>query len=133
MRQYETYKCNKCGNVAVEYELASFHCPKCHRREDKKLRPGDKRDFKCPDCRTMFNIASSNHIYECTSCKLTSRTHPNAFSRHIEVDLAELMGLDLIMVSPRHLFRAPYSLHEKTALASVVLSEEELEREWVSL
>jgi len=34
---------------------------------------------------------------------------------------------DLILVSSRHLFRAPYSLHEKTALASVVLSPKELE------
>jgi len=35
---------------------------------------------------------------------------------------------DLILVSPRHLFRMPYSLHEKTALASVVLTEEELDK-----
>ncbi len=34
---------------------------------------------------------------------------------------------DLILVSPRHLFRMPYSLHEKTALASVVLTEKELD------
>lgn len=34
---------------------------------------------------------------------------------------------DLVLVSPRHLFRMPYSLHEKTALASVVLTLEELE------
>lgn len=33
---------------------------------------------------------------------------------------------DLILVSPRHLFRMPYSLHEKTALASVVLDSEEI-------
>ena len=33
---------------------------------------------------------------------------------------------DLILVSPRHLFRMPYSLHEKTALASIVLKPEEL-------
>ncbi len=33
---------------------------------------------------------------------------------------------DLILVSPRHLFRAPYSLHEKTALASVVLTPEQV-------
>ena len=33
---------------------------------------------------------------------------------------------DLILVSPRHLFRMPYSLHEKTALASVVLKPEEI-------
>jgi len=34
---------------------------------------------------------------------------------------------DLVLVSPRHLFRAPYSLHEKTALASVVLDIEEIQ------
>jgi len=33
---------------------------------------------------------------------------------------------DLILVSPRHLFRMPYSLHEKTALASIVLKSEEI-------
>ncbi|MEK6945891.1 MAG: DNA primase small subunit domain-containing protein [Nanoarchaeota archaeon] len=35
---------------------------------------------------------------------------------------------DLILVSPRHLFRAPYSLHEKTALASVVLDLEKIDK-----
>ncbi len=34
---------------------------------------------------------------------------------------------DIVLVSPRHLFRAPYSLHEKTALASIVLEKKELE------
>ena len=33
---------------------------------------------------------------------------------------------DLILVSPRHLFRAPYSLHEKTALSSIVLNSSEI-------
>ncbi len=34
---------------------------------------------------------------------------------------------DLVLVSPRHLFRMPYSLHEKTALASVVIEKEEID------
>ena len=34
---------------------------------------------------------------------------------------------DIILVSTRHLFRMPYSLHEKTCLASVVLELEEIE------
>ena len=33
---------------------------------------------------------------------------------------------DIILVSPRHLFRTPYSLHEKTSLASIVLNKEQL-------
>ncbi|MBU3907072.1 MAG: hypothetical protein KKA64_02360 [Nanoarchaeota archaeon] len=34
---------------------------------------------------------------------------------------------DLILVSPRHLFRTPYSLHEKTALASIVIDKDKIE------
>jgi len=33
---------------------------------------------------------------------------------------------DLVLVAPRHLFRTPYSLHEKTALSSVVLNPEKI-------
>ena len=41
-------------------------------------------------------------------------------------DFAKKVMPDLILVSPRHLFRMPYSLHEKTALASAVLLPEEI-------
>ena len=33
---------------------------------------------------------------------------------------------DLVLVSPRHLFRMPYSLHEKTALSSVVIDKNKI-------
>jgi hypothetical protein len=41
--------------------------------------------------------------------------------------------VDIILVAPRHLFRAPYSLHEKTSLVSYVLTKEELENFQVSM
>ncbi len=41
-------------------------------------------------------------------------------------DFAKKVMPDLILVSNRHLFRMPYSLHEKTALASTVILPEEL-------
>lgn len=34
---------------------------------------------------------------------------------------------DLVLVSPRHLFRMPYSLHEKTSLASVVIKPKDIQ------
>ncbi|MGY4884116.1 MAG: DNA primase small subunit domain-containing protein [Nanobdellota archaeon] len=120
-------KCNTCKELAQEYELAEYACPKCYRRESKKIFNSQKKDFKCPDCGSMFKIKQSRIIYECKKCNISSKDRPENFSRHIEIDLFELMGLDLIMVSPRHLFRMPYSLHEKTSLASVVLSDEELD------
>lgn len=41
-------------------------------------------------------------------------------------DATKKVTPDLILVSSRHLFRAPYSLHEKTRLASIVLEKNEI-------
>ncbi len=43
-----------------------------------------------------------------------------------KVDYLKLMDIDLAMASPRHLIRSPYSLHEKSGLASVVIEPEDL-------
>ena len=67
---------------------------------------------------------------------LTERIRPELVKRITEIltdnkyvkdiEESEKVIPDMILVSPRHLFRAPYSLHEKTALASVVLNSSEL-------
>jgi hypothetical protein len=44
----------------------------------------------------------------------------------LDTDSSREVIPDIVLVSSRHLFRAPYSLHEKTALASAVLTEGEL-------
>jgi len=56
--------------------------------------------------------------------EISNLTKPNKYIKDFSAP-KEVMP-DLILVSPRHLFRCPYSLHEKTALASIVLTEEEL-------
>lgn len=56
--------------------------------------------------------------------KITELTKPNKYVRDFKAS-KEVMP-DLILVSSRHLFRMPYSLHEKTALASVVLDIEQV-------
>jgi hypothetical protein len=42
-------------------------------------------------------------------------------------DAIEKVAPDIVLVSSRHLFRCPYSLHEKTALASIVIDKHEIE------
>ncbi|MCW8965686.1 MAG: hypothetical protein OQK82_03230, partial [Candidatus Pacearchaeota archaeon] len=119
-------KCNKCSEITQEYKLIDFFCPKCNIGEQRKILPNEKKEYKCPECKTPFIIENSILFYECTKCNINSKKNPNNFSRTIEEDLFDVMGLDLVLISPRHLFRTPYSLHEKTALASVVLTLEEL-------
>jgi hypothetical protein len=58
--------------------------------------------------------------------KITELSKPSKYVKDFQAS-KEVMP-DLILVSPRHLFRMPYSLHEKTALASVVLKPEEIEK-----
>lgn len=43
-----------------------------------------------------------------------------------DVQASEEVIPDLVLVSSRHLFRAPYSLHEKTSLASVVIDPKKI-------
>jgi hypothetical protein len=43
-----------------------------------------------------------------------------------DIEGAKKVMPDLVLVSPRHLFRMPYSLHEKTCLASIVIKPEQL-------
>jgi DNA primase large subunit len=45
-----------------------------------------------------------------------------------EISGEKMASLDLVLVASRHLFRMPYSLHEKTGMASVVLTKEEVEK-----
>ncbi len=74
---------------------------------------------------TKFITDSSKNELIKKVTNLTAKTGSNKYVKDFKAP-KEVMP-DLILVSPRHLFRAPYSLHEKTALASVVLSSEELE------
>jgi DNA primase catalytic subunit/predicted RNA-binding Zn-ribbon protein involved in translation (DUF1610 family) len=114
-------KCNKCNELAQEYISKKFVCPECGRQEVREMDPEDKKVYKCPECNIDFDIVDSKKEYRCNNCNLDSLETPENFSKKEEIDLFELMGLDIVLVSPRHLFRMPYSLHEKTALSSVVI------------
>jgi len=57
--------------------------------------------------------------------KISNLTRPNKYIKDFKASKEVLP--DLVLVAPRHLFRAPYSLHEKTSLASVVVTPEQID------
>jgi len=121
-------KCRNCNNLSDEYSIIEFKCNNCKRKETKRFSKTAKiAEYKCPDCKGDMLILDRKTFYECRKCRINSQQNSDNFSESEEEDLFQLMGLDLVLVSPRHLFRAPYSLHEKTGFSSVVLSEQELE------
>jgi hypothetical protein len=43
-------------------------------------------------------------------------------------DISKYIGLDLALGKPRHLIRAPYSLHEKTGLVSITINPKDIKK-----
>ena len=120
-------KCKNCNELVDIYDKIELYCPFCKSGEIKKVsKEFLKENYGCPNCKRDFILRNKKEIYECKKCGINSIEKPESFSLTKEIDLFDLMGLDFILISPRHLFRAPYSLHEKTGLASVVLTKAEL-------
>lgn len=121
-------KCERCGNMSEKAELSHFSCPHCRAKMQNISSIFEKkRKIRCPNCQAEMKASETEFFYRCKNCQIDSRKNPEKFNEAYEsLDIFDVLGLDVILVSPRHLFRMPYSLHEKTALASVVISPEEI-------
>jgi len=113
----------------TEKDLTITRCENCKRKIENKNKdpdgffeyicpnPGceyrmkdtDKKFVSCPKCkRIMEKYADKKTACECGSNKTKS-----------ELDLSSIVNVDTILISSRHMYRMPYSLHEKTGLVSV--------------
>jgi DNA primase catalytic subunit len=129
------WDCLNCGRQAKQGNLITFHCPVCDftmERRDSKI---SKRRLRClnPGCAGELEIQNKKPYFFCEFCKtpnselpLSSDKNPELFEEMRGEDAGKYGKLDLVLVAPRHLFRMPYSLHEKTSLSSAVLSKEQL-------
>jgi len=122
-------RCETCKNLSEEQAQVLYICSSCKTRLENTLDNfKKKRIIRCPNCSKEMSELARTKFFVCNRCNKNSKTHPDNFNEQAIVeDVFEVLGLDVILVSSRHLFRMPYSLHEKTALASVVLNEKELE------
>ena len=94
--------CTKCKKQKINEEKIEFVCPYCNKVYIEDI----KTKFKtCERCKKLTEKINSIKI-KC-SCGNTR------YARKIN------LSLDSILISSRHLFRAPYSLNEKSGLVSV--------------
>jgi len=121
-------RCERCKNMSQKDEIILFQCSGCKTKmENLASNFKKKRIIRCPNCQKEMLEIEKNPIYKCDTCKIDSRNYPEKFNEAFEsIDIFEVLGLDVILVSPRHLFRMPYSLHEKTSLSSAVINFEDL-------
>ncbi|MCX8158705.1 MAG: hypothetical protein N3D20_00185 [Candidatus Pacearchaeota archaeon] len=130
--------CKKCGKKARVGDLINFKCPVCNMEISRKDVKITKRKLRCLNekCAGFFEIINEKKYYYCEYCKerdnekmkLNSEKNPENFEELRGVNVEKIAKLDLVLVSPRHLFRMPYSLHEKTALASITIKEEDIDK-----
>ncbi len=128
--------CLICESVAEKGKIVRFRCPVCRLTMERRDIPITKRRLRCVNaqCAGVLEIDKQIEYYRCPSCKdpsfdkiqLSSDKYPSLFEQEKGVSAEKVAALDLVLVAPRHLFRMPYSLHEKTALASVVLKKEQI-------
>ena len=121
-------RCERCKSMSEKAELIHFICEGCKTKmENLTASFQKKRKIRCPNCQKEMLEQERIPLYRCNTCQLDSRKNPENFNEDFErIDVFDVLGLDVILVSPRHLFRMPYSLHEKTALASIVLDPEKI-------
>lgn len=129
--------CLNCNRAALKAQLAVYECPVCHLTSERKDVKQKGRRLRCLNekCPGVLELIKSKDYYYCGYCKdfeneknkLDSGKYPELFAEKAGEEVSEHAKFDLVLVAPRHLFRMPYSLHEKTSLASVVLDKNQID------
>jgi DNA primase catalytic subunit len=133
----EIMECKRCEKPAFKGEIIFYKCKVCGSESRLKEWKTEKVTRRCgmKGCNGVLEMLNKEEYFYCENCKdsrnekwpLSSDKNPEDFQISRREKAAKEAEFDLVLVAPRHLFRMPYSLHEKTALASVVLLKEELE------
>ncbi|MBR9705201.1 hypothetical protein GOV12_07345, partial [Candidatus Pacearchaeota archaeon] len=120
-------KCVTCKRPAKNKFLITWFCDYC-KKEIVNMEGtfNNRKKSKCPDCRKDLIEVRKTEILTCDYCKTNSNKNPELFDEKEGFATEKLIEADIILVAPRHLFRMPYSLHEKTALASIVIDKDKI-------
>ncbi len=138
---------SETGESAKEGKIAIFVCPICDMRIERPNMKITNRKLKCPQdtCAGVLDLIElKDYFYteggassfdkfsgdqERGSVILSKDAKGQDFKESFKQEISgeKMASLDLVLVASRHLFRMPYSLHEKTGMASVVIGKEDIE------
>ena len=129
LKDFTGVKCEKCNLIAQERYLINLRCDSCYPPYIEAFKSSNKeyKPKKCPNCGKVMDEVTSKTFFFCNKCNTDSITNPDNFQEKIvSTDIFKILGLDLQLVSSRHLFRMPYSLQEKTSLVSIPLDKNKI-------
>jgi hypothetical protein len=107
----------------TEAELMIRICTHCNKKQRKR----NTIEFICSNCDNRFKTAQHLNYKSCEKCKklMTKNTQQesciycNRKEFVTKLDMERVLEIDTLLISSRHLYRAPYSLHEKSGLVSI--------------
>tara|TARA_Y100000310_G_C20691013_1_gene822194 strand:+ start:1738 stop:3285 length:1548 start_codon:yes stop_codon:yes gene_type:complete len=119
-------RCKNCGSKSQTKKIGKYICENFKCKLEVESMKSKRKQMICLSCNGKMERISEEEIFICEVCKTNSKKNPEIFEK--KESTRELIdAVDIVLVAPRHLFRAPYSLHEKTSLASIVINKEEIE------
>ncbi len=112
-------------------EFLQRKCRDCH----KNIKPQKTHliEFICPQCDTQYQQTQPDQDYlKCEKCNILTEKIENTTtlcpcgsnSSTLQFEPSEIIEIDTILISSRHLYRMPYSLHEKSGLVSLPINSE---------
>ena len=105
------YRCVDCKKVFDKLPPVGgsvYQCSRCGHISHPK---GSPEIINCESCQFPVTIKKSSSYY-CPHCR--SSNHPEKI-----FNLLAVVEVDTILLASRHLYRMPYSLHEKSGLVSI--------------
>ncbi len=112
-REFIINSCSSCKKK-IHFEndaVFEFICPKCEKREKEQ-----KNFIKCDKCGILMEkIENKKSLCPCGSDEYNSNFNPES-----------ILEIDTVLISSRHLYRMPYSLHEKSGLVSLPIDPEKV-------
>ncbi len=123
--------CPKCKKPIEKKSFWKYECPNARCRGSVESPIKKNTAMLCPSCNTKMILTGERKIDFCKSCKISTigleiKKSEMRFNEEKTIKSTE-DAIDVVLVASRHLFRAPYSLHEKTAFVSKILDRDELE------
>ena len=101
--------CKSCNTkIKKSEEKFEFICAHCNTRETSNK---DILLKKCKKCKRPTEKKEITNTSKCPNC--------NSKETYEKLNIEEILNIDAIMLSSRHLYRMPYSLHEKSGLVSI--------------
>ena len=109
--------CKKCGREKKKESerLMEIECPYCQKAQ--KVRE-NVASFSCERCRKIVKDIGNLNSNICQKCK------GREFIQ--KLDTSKILNVDAVLISSRHLFRMPYSLHEKSGLCSIPINPDKI-------